>query len=106
VHSSAFQVVVGALEVTRTGGTGTMVTLQAGYHNVDGYRMLDSMAGATNLAPIRGGAVTLAITNAGGTSTMSGVAIDVNGTLTVDAGVGATSIVVTDAFGNAGALML
>ncbi len=106
LHSSEFQVVAGALEVRRTGGTGTSVTLSAGYHAPDGYRMLDEQAGATRFAPIRGGTVDVAITNGSGTTTMTGVSVDGSGSLSIDAGAGATSLTVTDAYGNTGTLTL
>ncbi len=104
LHSSEFQVIAGALELTRTGGTGTMIELNAGYHAPGGFRMLDEQTGATQLAPIRGGTVDIAITRAGGTTTMSGVAVSMSGHIVFDAGAGATSIRVTDPYGNTGTL--
>lgn len=106
LHSDTFDVVAGALEITRTGGTGTSVELSVGYHAEAGYRMIDWMAGATNFAPIRGGTVDVDVTSGTGTTTMTGVAIDTSGHLAFDAGAGATSITITDAFGNTGSLTL
>lgn len=106
LHSDEFDVTPGALELTRTGGTGTMVTFTAGYHAPDGYRLLDEQAGATRFAPIRGGTVDVSITTGTGSTAMTGVAIDTSGNVSIDAGAGATAITVTDAYGNTGTLTL
>jgi neutral ceramidase len=106
VRSSEFDVVAGALELTRTGGTGTMVTLTAGYHAPNGYRLLDEQVGANRFVPIRGGTVDLVITTASGTTPMTGVAVGADGNVTLDAGAGATAITVTDVYGNTGTLTL
>jgi neutral ceramidase len=106
VHSSEFAVVAGALELTRTGGTGTMVTFTAGYHAPGGYRMLDEQIGANRFVPIRGGTVDVGVTTSSGTTPHTGVAIDTNGTVTIDAGAGAISLTVTDVYGNTGTLTL
>lgn len=106
LHSSEFQVVAGAIELARTGGTGTHVELSAGYHAPGGYRMLDPQTGATQLAPIRGGTVDIGITTSSGTTTMTGVAIDMNGHVAFDTPAGATAVSVTDVYGNTGTLTL
>jgi neutral ceramidase len=107
LHSNEFDVVAGTLEVSRTGGTGTMVEADVGYHAPSGYRLLDAQAGATRFAPIRMGTVDLLVTDAGGaTHTMTGIATDRNGHVSFDAGAGATSVRFTDAFGNTGTLTL
>ncbi len=106
LHSSEFTVTAGNVEITRTGGTGTNVEVTAGYHAPTGYRMIDPGTGATPLAPIRGGTVDVGITNGTGTTTMHGVAVDMNGHVSFDAGAGATAITITDAYGNTGSLTL
>ncbi|MFO0681670.1 MAG: hypothetical protein U0234_06450 [Sandaracinus sp.] len=106
IASHEFEVVAGSLELARTGGTGTNVTFTAGYHAPGGYRMLDETTGATRLAPLRGGTVDVEITTAGGTTTVNDVAVDGSGTVSLDAGAGALSLRVTDAYGNVGTLTL
>jgi neutral ceramidase len=105
LDSRPFQVVAGALECS-VSVAGSTVTVSAGYHAAEGWRLLDLQATSNALVPLRTGTVDAVLTLAdGATRAFPGVAVAADGHLQLDAGADAAnvrSVRVTDRFGNAG----
>jgi neutral ceramidase len=105
VDSNAMDVVAGSLEATMT-VSGTMVTLDVGYHAADGWRLLDLQAPSNQHVPLRTGMVGVELTLSNGmTRSFTAVAVTNDGHVTVDAGADAAMVAsarVTDRFGNVG----
>lgn len=105
VDSDPFEVAPAALEVSAS-VAGTVLTATAHYHAPNGYRLLTLSGDSNAPVPVSAGSVTvtLALTG-GGTRTFSDVTPAADGTVTVDAGADAalaTSVGITDRFGNTG----
>jgi neutral ceramidase len=94
--SDPFEVVAGAIAVDAT-VTGTSAELRATYHAPDGFRLLDLAVNANDAAPLRNEVVRVELD--GGTELEA--TLDADGRATIAIG-SATSVRLTDRFGNAG----
>ncbi len=104
IDSEPFEVAPGALEVTASRAGAIAVT--AGYHAADGYRLLDLEALSNERVPLRDATVTVTlILSDTSERDIADVALDADGSASVDAGADAATVErvrVTDRFGNTG----